>query len=136
LPNVKADVSDVVRRNVVDSSGWIEFFRDGSHAGEFAAVLSNPTELVVPTITIAEVCRYLYRFVDAEAAEVATGAMCRGVLVPLDESIAVSAARIGVSLKLPMADSIVLATARAYEAAVWTLDSDFEGLPDVHYVPK
>jgi len=121
---------------VVDSSGWLEFFREGDHAGEFATVLSNPTELIVPSITIAEVCRYLYRFADGAAAETAAGAMCRGKVVPLDDTIAVSAARVGVALKLPMADSIVLATARAHEATVWTLDSDFEALPDVHYVPK
>jgi predicted nucleic acid-binding protein len=38
--------------------------------------------------------------------------------------------------KLPLADSIILATARAYQATLWTQDEHFRGLSGVQYIEK
>lgn len=59
--------------------------------------------------------------------------MLKGTVVEHDASLAVIAARVGHEHGLPLADSIVYATARVREAVVWTQDSDFEGLDGVRY---
>lgn len=122
--------------NLVDSSGWIELIRGGKNASVFSPILKKPAELVVPTVTITEVCRHLFRWSGTTVAELAASRMREGLVVDLDGRIAWEAARLGVDLKLPVADSIVLATARAYNATLWTQDADFEGFPGVKYVPK
>ena len=122
--------------NVVDSSGWLEYFADGPNADFFAAGVEAVPELVVPSISIYEVFkRVLGPRGEGEALQ-AVAAMQQGLVVDLDASLALRAARISVDLKLPMADSVVLATARAYDAVLWTQDSDFEGIEGVRYVAR
>lgn len=120
--------------NVVDSSGWLEYFADASNAAFFADPIETPEELVVPTISIYEVFKRLLQQRDASTALAAVAYMRQGTVIPLDQDLAVEAARLGVSLRLPLADSIMLATAREHRAILWTQDSDFEGLDDVRYV--
>jgi predicted nucleic acid-binding protein len=123
--------------NVVDSSAWLEYFADGPNARFFAAAIVDEKNLAVPTICIAEVFRRMLRQIGLDAAMRATAAMQRqGAVVELDASVARDAGRLGVELGLPMADSIVYATARALEALVWTQDADFEKLPHVRYRAK
>ncbi|HEY5345123.1 MAG TPA: type II toxin-antitoxin system VapC family toxin [Verrucomicrobiae bacterium] len=122
--------------NVVDSSGWIEFLGGGANAEFFAKAVSDTTHLVVPTISVFEVCRWMRRELGERRALDAMALMQQGSIIELDATLAMSAARLSLELKLPMADSIILATARANNATLWTQDDDFEGLDDVKYIAK
>ncbi len=122
--------------NVVDSSGWIEFLGGGANADFFAKAVSDAPRLVVPTICVFEVCRWMRRELGERRALDAMALMQQGSIIDLDATLAMSAARLSLELKLPMADSIVLATARASEATLWTQDHDFEGIDDVKYIAK
>mgnify|MGYP001567256979 CR=1 FL=1 len=121
--------------NVVDSSGWLEYFADGPNADFFAAAIENQGELVVPSISIYEVFKRILQQRDENAALEAVAVMSQGRVVALDASLALSAAKISSEMKLPMADSIILATARAYDAKLWTQDADLN-LEGVQYVEK
>lgn len=122
--------------NVVDSSGWLEYFADGPNADFFAAPIEDTDNLVVPTISIYEVFKRVLQQRGERAALQAVSAMMQGTVVELDVRLAMNAARLSLELGLPMADSIILATARAYGATLWTEDADFKGLEDVCYVEK
>lgn len=119
--------------NVVDSSGWLEYFADGPNAGFFAPAIEDLAELVVPSITILEVFRRILQQRDHGDALQAISLMQQGEPAALDEELAIEAARLGVELGLPPADSVVLAAARSRGAVVWTQDADFEGLEGVRY---
>ena len=121
---------------VVDSSGWLEYFADGPNASRFAPFIEQPERLVVPTITLYEVFKRVFQQRGEDAALIAIAAMMEGQVVPLTEEIALEAARLSLNTKLPMADSIILATARAFDAVLWTQDADFQGLTDVRFIPK
>jgi predicted nucleic acid-binding protein len=122
--------------NVVDSSGWIEFLGGGPNAGFFAPAISDASRLLVPTISVFEVCRWTRRELGSRRALEAMALMQQGRIVDLDSTLAMNAARLSVDLKLPMADSITLATARAHDATLWTQDDDFEGVEGVKFVAK
>lgn len=122
--------------NVVDSSGWLEYFANGRNAGFFAPAITHVEELVVPTISLYEVFKRILQQQGEPAAQQAVVDMAQGLIVDLDLSLALSAVKISDTFKLPMADSIILATARAYNATLWTQDADLQGLPDVRYVQK
>jgi toxin FitB len=122
--------------NVVDSSGWLEYFADGPNADFFAPGIEAVPELVVPSISIYEVFkRVLQQRGEGDALQ-AVAMMQQGLLVDLDAAIALRAASISVNSGLPMADSVILATARAHDATLWNQDSDFEGMEGVRYVEK
>ena len=122
--------------NVVDSSGWLEFFADGVNAEQFAQPLSDLEKLIVPSISVFEVFRVVCRQRGEEQALQAAALMQHGKIVELSSSLALYAAKLSIELKLPMADSIILATARLHEATLWTQDNDFEGIDGVRYFPK
>jgi toxin FitB len=122
--------------NVVDSSGWLEYFADGPNADFFASGIETVPELVVPSISIYEVFkRVLQQRGEGEALQ-AVAVMQQGLVVDLDASLALRAARISVNSGLTMADSVILATARAHNATLWTQDSDFASMEDVRYIEK
>jgi predicted nucleic acid-binding protein len=121
---------------VVDSSGWLEFFADGPNAGIFAPCLQDPERLIVPTISIYEVFKRVARQTNEESAVQAIAGMHLGHVIDLSERLALEAALVSLKHKLPMADSIILATAYAYSATLWSQDTDFLGLPGVCYVSK
>lgn len=122
--------------NVVDSSGWLEYFADGPNADFFAAGIENVPELIVPSISIYEVFkRVLGQRGEGEALQ-AIAVMQQGSVVDLDASLALRAARISVDSGLPMADGVILVTARAHDATLWTQDSDFKGMEGVRYVER
>src|SRR6266542_4084948 len=112
--------------NVVDSSGWLEYFADGANASFFAPAIEKTAELVVPTISIFEVFKCMRQQQDDTAALQAVMAMMQGQAVELDATLALSAAKLSGDLKLPMADSMILATARAFDAELWTQDADLK----------
>lgn len=120
--------------NVVDSSGWLEYFSSGRNAGFFADAIQDPAQLVVPTLSLAEVFKRVLAQRGESAALQVVAVMEQGHVVPLDARLALEAARLGLKERLPLADSIILATARAFEATLWTQDADFKGLEDVRYV--
>ena len=122
--------------NVVDSSGWLEYFANGRNADFFAPAIEKVGQLLVPSISILEVFkRVLQQRGEREAFEAA--AMMRlGRVVDLDTALALLSAKLGFDLKLPLADSVILASARAHGAIVWTQDRDFKGLDGVKYVAK
>lgn len=123
-------------RLVVDSSGWIEVFTDGPQADRFLELLQQEDRLVVPAISILEVFKWVLREHGEVQAIQAAAVMQRGDVVVLDTSLAIAAAQLSHSLRLPMADSIMLTTARHVQARLYTMDRDFEGLSDVEFIAK
>lgn len=122
--------------NIVDSSGWLEYFADGPNARAFSDPLQNTSELIVPTIIIYEVFKVTLREKDEDSALMTVALMRQGKIVEFDQELAMGAAKISLEHKIPMADSIILATAQRYDALVWTQDEDFEGISGVRYFPK
>ena len=122
--------------NLVDSSGWIEYFTDGPNAGRFAGPLSDAGRLIVPTVSIYEVFRVVLLRRDEDDALRVAAAMSRGREIPLTAALALAAARLAHEKRLAMADGIIFATAQLTGATLWTQDVDFKGLPDVSYVPR
>lgn len=122
--------------NVVDSSGWLEYFADGSNADFFAKAIENTTELIVPSISLYEVFKRMMQQRGEGAALEAVALMMQGKVIDLDSTLALSAAKVSTELQIPMADSIMLATSRMHEATLWTQDTDFEGVEGVKYISK
>lgn len=122
--------------NVVDSSGWLEYFAKGSNGAIFAPLIQDTANLIVPTICIYEVYKRILIQRDEEDALNVVGWMSLGQVVDLTRDIALLAADLSLEHKLPMADSMILAVARAYEATLWTQDEHFKGVEDVQYIPK
>jgi predicted nucleic acid-binding protein len=122
--------------NVVDSSGWLEYLADGPNAGFFAKPIETTADLIVPTMSLYEVFkRVLQQRGEGDALQ-AVALMQQGRVVELSGELALAAAHLSVQLGMPLADSVMLATARACEATLWTQDADFEHVPGVKYVPK
>ena len=122
--------------NVIDSSGWLEYFVDGKNANFFAPVIEDTANVIVPTISIFEVFKRTLVDKNRDDALEAVAMMYGGRIVDLDREIALIAAELSFELKLPMADSIILATARANDAILWTQDEHFKGLAGVKYIKK
>jgi toxin FitB len=122
--------------NLVDSCGWLEYFADGPNADFYAAALEDTESLIVPTICLLEVFKRVFQQRGEDAGLQAAAAMHQGLIVPLDASIALRAARISSDLKLPLADSVILATAQTYLGIIWTQDAHFKGLEGVRYTEK
>lgn len=121
---------------VVDSSGWLEYFADGQNADAFAEAIENTDELIVPSISLFEVFKRTLQQSGEDAALQAVAIMAQGRVVDLDSSMALMAAKLSVAHKLPMADSIILATAKEHGAVLLTPDNNFEGLDGVEYFKK
>jgi len=122
--------------NIVDSSGWLAFFSDEPNAKHFLMPLSDTASLVVPTVTIYEVFKVVLRESRENEALLAIVAMQKGTVVDLTAPLAIAASKLSLEHSLPMADSIILATAREFEATIWTQDSDFKNIDGVKYFPK
>jgi predicted nucleic acid-binding protein len=122
--------------NVVDSSGWLEFFVDGPNATKFAEPLKETDQLLVPSISIYEVFKVVLRERGEHQAVQAAAVMQKGNVVDLSPRLAMTAAKLSIAHSLPMADSIILATARMNDAVIWTQDVDFKGLDSVKYFEK
>ena len=121
--------------NLVDSSGWLEYLSDGDQAGEFEAVLSDKDNLLVPTVCMYEVFKVVLRERGEGEALQAAALMTQGKIVELTPEIAMEAARLSFRRKIPMADSLILATGYASRATIWTMDSHFKNLDGVNIFP-
>lgn len=122
--------------NVVDTSGWLEYFEGGQNARKFSVPIKELEELIVPTICIYEISKVILRESDENHLLQALAAIQKGQIVDLTSSISTAAAKLSLKYKLPMADSIIYTTAKQYNATLWTQDIDFKGLPDVNYIQK
>jgi predicted nucleic acid-binding protein len=122
--------------NSIDSCGWLEYWAEGPNAGFFARPLSDPGNLLVPTITIYEIFRVMMGLRGQNKALESVAIMRQGRVVDLDQSTAIESAAIGLNLKLPLADSIILATARLNHATLWTQDAHFRNVEGVRYVAR
>lgn len=122
--------------NVVDTSAWLEYLVGSPNAAVFAPAIEDEDHLVVPTMVMVEVFRWVARERGEADALQAIALLQQGRVVDLDAVLAVEAARVGLLHKLPLADSIIFATAQVHGAVLWTQDAHFAGLPDVQYHPK
>ncbi|MDQ7049016.1 MAG: type II toxin-antitoxin system VapC family toxin [Enterobacterales bacterium] len=122
--------------NVIDTSGWLEYFEGGLNSHKFAPAIKELNKLIVPTICIYEISKVILRESDENHLLQALSAVQKGKIVELSPALSTTAAKISLKYKLPMANSIIYATAMFFDATVWTQDIDFEGLPKVNYFQK
>jgi toxin FitB len=122
--------------NVVDLSGWLEYFTEGENAPAFSATIEDTENLLVPVICVYEVFKKIYQERGQGEAEIRIADLYKGQVVDLTAPVALSAAKISAESKLAMADSIILATAREYHATLWTQDMHFKDIPGVKLIPK
>jgi toxin FitB len=122
--------------NVVDSSGWIEYFFDSPRADLFAAAIEDVTKLLVPVVSIFEVHKVLSRKLPAGAVQSCLDVMRQGRVLDLTDRRAVAAADIAAKHKLAMADAVIYSMAREFDAMLWTQDVDYDGLVGVKYFEK
>lgn len=119
--------------NLVDTSGWIEYFFGAPNASQFAPPIEDTAHLIVSVLFLYEVFRKVHSVGSEAEALRAVAQMRQGRVVSLTEDLALSAALISLRHGIPMADSMILATARAHDAVLWTQDDHFRDLPGVEY---
>ena len=122
--------------NVVDSSAWLSYFSGDANAKMFSRPIEDIEKLIVPSITITEVFKCIIRQRGEDMALEAIAHMEQGRVIVLDGALAIDAAQYGIEYKLPLADSIIYATARKFDAVIWTQDVDFKSLEGVKYYSK
>ena len=122
--------------NIVDSSGWLEYFAEGENAGFFTAAIEDTGNLIVPVICVYEVFKRILLVHGLDVAELRIADLYKGQQADLTAPLALSAVQLSVEYKLPMADSLILATARAYDAILWTQDEHFKSIPGVKFIAK
>ena len=122
--------------NVVDSSAWLSYFAGDANAEAFSRPIENIEKLIVPSITITEVFKCILRQRGEDMALEAIAHMEQGRVISLDGALALDTAQYGVEYKLPLADSIIYATAQKFNALIWTQDTDFKSLEGVKYYSK
>ncbi len=122
--------------NIVDSSGWLEYFAEGRNADFFAPAVEKTEQLLVPVICIYEVFKRILQQQGLGAAETRIADLYKGTVIDLTAPLSISAAVLSAELKLPMADSIILAIARAHDAMLWTQDEHFKDMEGVKYISK
>ncbi|WP_373501330.1 type II toxin-antitoxin system VapC family toxin [Desulfococcus sp.] len=98
--------------------------------------MEDTATLIVPTICILEVFKRVRQQRGEDAALQVVAVMHQGQVIALSASIALRAAKVGSELKLPLADSVILATAQAHGALVWTQDAHFKDIQSVKYIEK
>ena len=122
--------------NLVDSSGWLEYFADGKNADFFSGAIEDTDNLIVSTINLYEIFKNILQQRDENSAFQAIALMQQAKVVDVDSSISLLAAKQSIDLKLPMAESFIFATANAYNATLWTQDSDFKDISGIKYIKK
>ncbi|MBU4225145.1 MAG: type II toxin-antitoxin system VapC family toxin [Chloroflexi bacterium] len=122
--------------NVVDSSGWLEYIANEDNAPFFKPAILDLERLIVPTICLYEVYKRMAVQRGQESALQSVGVLFRGMVIDITSELALEAANLSLEHKLPMADSIILATAHAYDATLWTQDEHFKDMDGVKYIEK
>ncbi len=129
-------MATTTKLNVVDSSAWLSYFAGDANAKTFSKPIEDIANLIVPSITITEVFKIVLRQSSEDNALQAIAHMEQGKVASLNSALAINAAKFGIELKLPLADSIIYATGQRYDALIWTQDDDFKGLDGVKYLSK
>ena len=119
--------------NLVDTSGWIEYFFVGPNASFFSAPIEAVEELVVPTVCLFEAFKKISLVADQSRALRAIAQMQQGRVIDLTADLALKASLVSIQHRMPMADSLIYATATTEGATVWTQDEHFRGLPQVNF---
>ena len=122
--------------NVVDSSGWLEFFADGPNAEFFSKPIQDVDRLIVPTLSVFEVFKRIVQQRGEGDALQAVAVMQQGMIVDLTLSLALDSVRVSLDKNLPLADSVMLASARTHNARFWTQDADFQNMEGVEYISR
>jgi len=122
--------------NIVDTSGWLEYFADSPAARHFSRAIENTDDLLVPSIVLYEVFKKIALTFDENKAFSAVAQLKQGRLIDVDEAVALYAGKISIEKKLPMADALIYASALLNDATLYTQDAHFEGLPQVRYFAK
>jgi len=121
---------------IIDSSGWLEYFIGGPNSDFFSKAIKNNPEIIIPAIILYEIWKKIAREKGEDTAIELVAQLKRYEIVPLDENLSIYAAKISSEYRLAMADSIIYATAKKYNAILWTQDSDFKDLKNVRYIEK
>ncbi len=119
--------------NLVDSSGWLAFFSDNCNANNFLLPITNVNVLLIPTIVIYEVFKVILRERGEQDAIIVQAHLQQGTVIELSSETALHASKISLDYRLPMADSIIYATALEHDATIWTQDEHFKDLKNVKY---
>jgi predicted nucleic acid-binding protein len=122
--------------NLVDSSGWIEFFQAGGNGPVFKPVIEDRNALLVPTIALFEVHKVLSRRLPYELVERCLNVMRLGRVLDFTDARAIAASQIAARHQLAMADAAMYSMAQEFGATFWTQDADYQGLVGVNYFPK
>lgn len=122
--------------NLVDTSGWLEYFSESINAANYEKAIGQVEKLIVPSIVLYEVFKKIANEFDEDKALIAIAHMKLAKVIDLNESIAIYAAKVSIEKKIPMADSIIYATAEIYNATIYTQDEHFSKLPNVKYFKK
>jgi toxin FitB len=122
--------------NVVDSSGWLEYFADGPNAEFFTKPIQDVDRLIVPTLSIFEVFKRIVQQRGESDALQAVAVMQQGTIADLTLTLALESVRVSIAKNLPLADSVMLATARSHSAKFWTQDADFQKIEGVEYISR
>lgn len=122
--------------NLVDSCAWLEYLAEGPNAAFFAPALENTVDLIVPTLCILEVFKRILQQRGEDAAFQVAALMQQGQVIDLDSETAITAAKVGHEMKLPLADAVIVATAKIHHAVIWTQDGDFKDIAGVKFVNK
>lgn len=125
-----------MKPDILDSSAWLECLEDGPNTIHFGPILLKLPDLIVPSVVITEVRKVTLKERTKTKADEVTQSMRSGIVIPIDEEIAIAAADLFIKHKLPLADSLIYAVTLAHNATLWTQDVDFKGLPNVRYFPK
>jgi toxin FitB len=121
--------------NLVDSSGWLEYFADTPNGGVFAKIINEPSQVIVSSVNIYEVFKRVLQLRTNQDAFYAIAIMLKSQVVDLDTQMSIGAVLLSREYKLSFADSVLLATARAFDATLWTQDAHFAGIEGVEYIP-
>ncbi len=121
---------------LIDSYGWLEYFLDGRLAEKYAKYVEDANEenYVTPTIVVYEVYKRIRSIQGEQSGLEAYSQINRTKVVELNSQIALEAAEISLSTNLGMADSLIVATAKAYDAQIVTSDKHLKGLKETKFI--
>ena len=122
--------------NVVDSSGWIEFFKTDPNGLTFKPIIQDEPRLLVPSISLFEVHRVLSRALPADVVQTCLDVMRRGRMLDLTDRPAIAASKAAAQHGLVLADAAIYSMALEHGATLWTQDVDYQGLAGVSYSAK
>jgi predicted nucleic acid-binding protein len=119
--------------NLVDTSGWLEYFFEGHNSSFFAKAVEETADLIVSVICLYEVFKKVNLVADEGRALRAIAQMKQGRVIEVSEDIALKASLISIKYRLPLADSLIWTTTQKHEALLWTQDEHFRKLPGVKF---